>query len=192
MTKLDTEQENAVARLREILPPGTTVYVILRHVSRSYMQRSLSVVVGSVEVSEVLGPYRFGITDITHWVRQAIDGKFDREHGGIICRGAGMDMGWHLVSNLSRVLYPDGFGCIGPSCPANDHVNGDRDYTPHGEPLKVKRDPDTPEWVDCAECGKLTPAYYVNQAKCSHVCIDHAGREHWHSAGDYALRMVWL
>jgi hypothetical protein len=38
--------------------------------------------------------------------------------------GAGMDMGFALVYNLSRSLYPNGFDCIGESCPSNDHVNG--------------------------------------------------------------------
>ena len=166
--QIPNERDEAIAKLREILPPGTTVYTILRHVSRSYMQRSLSVVIPTLDlVDEVdhgdgsfTAEFHSGITDITHWARKALDGKFDREHGGIICRGAGMDMGWHLVSNLSRVLYPEGFGCIGPSCPANDHVNGDRDYILHGE---------EPDLEDRAE-----------------------GHGHWHSAGDYALRMVWL
>ena len=37
--------------------------------------------------------------------------------------GAGMDMGFALVYELSHALYPDGFDCIGEGCPANDHNN---------------------------------------------------------------------
>lgn len=51
-----------------------------------------------------------------------------------------MDMAFAVVTTLSHYLYPDGFECIGQSelqgirghgCPANDHMNGDRDYSPH-------------------------------------------------------------
>lgn len=49
---------------------------------------------------------------------------------GLIVGGCGMDMGYHLVYALARKLWPDGFDCIGPGCPSNDHSNGDRDYTP--------------------------------------------------------------
>lgn len=50
---------------------------------------------------------------------------------GLTVGGCGMDMGFHLVYNLSRVLFPSGFECIGKGCPSNDHSNGDRNYEPH-------------------------------------------------------------
>jgi hypothetical protein len=50
---------------------------------------------------------------------------------GVIVGGCGMDMGFHLISELSATLFPDGFGCTGDKCPSNDHTNGDREYTPH-------------------------------------------------------------
>lgn len=34
-----------------------------------------------------------------------------------------MDMGFNLVYNLSRTLFPDGFICSGESCRSNDHFN---------------------------------------------------------------------
>jgi hypothetical protein len=45
--------------------------------------------------------------------------------------GCGMDMGFAAVYGLSYALFGKGFECTGPNCPANDHSNGDRDYTPH-------------------------------------------------------------
>ena len=42
-----------------------------------------------------------------------------------------MDMGFHLVYELSRALYPAGFVCSGDKCNSNDHSNGDRDHSPH-------------------------------------------------------------
>lgn len=120
------QAEDARDQLRAMLPPGSTVKTILRHVSRSGMTRAISPVVGG--------------EDVTWLVVSAMPGyKFNRTHGGITMSGCGMDMGFALVYDLSATLYPDGFECVGSGdphawgadCPSNDHSNGDRDYTPH-------------------------------------------------------------
>ena len=116
-----TEREQAIAKLREMLPPGSTAYTILRHVTRSGMMRHISVLVGT--------------QDVTHLVARVI-GVSRADDGGLRMSGAGMDMGFDVVYNLSSVLYRDGFTCTGESghpnyCPSNDHSNGDRDYSPH-------------------------------------------------------------
>lgn len=116
-----TETTDAITKLREMLPPGSTVYTIVRRVSQSGMSRHISVVL----------PHGREINDITYLVARALEMKRDLDTGGIVMRGAGMDMGFALVYDLSHVLYPDGFGCIGPACPSNDHRNGDRNYVPH-------------------------------------------------------------
>lgn len=123
-----TEQREAVDQLREMLPVGSTVHTIARHVSRSGMSRSISLV-----VCEDGQPW-----DISWLVARATGQKIDRDRGGIKIGGAGMDMGFALVYNLARTLYPDGHECGGDGdgnyqhrCPSNDHSNGDRDYTPH-------------------------------------------------------------
>ncbi len=126
------EQQEAQELLRQEFPPGSTAYTILRHVSRSGMSRTISVVNAKSE-------------DVTWLVARAMGEKFDPTHGGIKVGGCGMDMGFHLVYGMSRTIYPDGFTCIGDTdgfsallngfrsgwCPSNDHSNGDRDYTPH-------------------------------------------------------------
>ena len=38
MKKKDVEREKALSHLREMLPPGSTVYTVLRHVSRYGME----------------------------------------------------------------------------------------------------------------------------------------------------------
>lgn len=119
----------AIDDLRKWLPPGSKVRTVLRHVSRSGMRRSISPIImvnGSV-------------FDATWHVSRAIGWNVHQRHYGLIVDGAGMDMGFHLVYTLSRVLYSDGFECIGRDheirrlrCPANDHVNpGDKDKTYH-------------------------------------------------------------
>jgi hypothetical protein len=120
-TKTKTERQEAIERLHEVLAPGMTVSTITRHVSRSGMNRSISLVI--VEEDE---PW-----DISWLAARAMEDKIDQNHGGIKISGGGMDMGFALVYNLGRTLYPDAFDCIGDRCPANDHSNGDRDYTPH-------------------------------------------------------------
>lgn len=127
----------AIEQLRGIFPPGSTAKTILRHVTRSGMSRSISVVSpdGAYDVDYLL-------------VRAGIGGSFDQKNGGIKVGGCGMDMGFSLVYGMSHTLYRDGFGCIGAGddnwtgrCPSNDHSNGDRDYTEHGRVNLPSDDP---------------------------------------------------
>jgi macrodomain Ter protein organizer (MatP/YcbG family) len=115
------ERQQAIDWLREQLKPGDTVSTILRHVSRSGMQRRISCIINTEN-----GPF-----DADYWVSKAIGVRL-HEKGGIVMGGCGMDMGFHLVYMLSHRLWPDGFDCVGDKrCRSNDHFNGDRNYTPH-------------------------------------------------------------
>lgn len=125
---IEAERDEARESLREELPPGATVYTVLSHLSRSGMMRSIKAVIAA-EVSDRHGT-RPGISDLSWRVARLGEFKFDRDNGGVKVGGAGMDMGYHLVYSLSRVLYRDGFDCIGDGCPANDHVNAR-----NGEPV---------------------------------------------------------
>lgn len=123
----EIERENARKELLEILKPGDTVYCVLRHVSRSGMQREISLFVRGEHAEKFPDQ---AIRNIDWYAARLLDmrrGKRD----GLVVGGCGMDMGFHLVYTLSRVLFADSFICIGEKCPANDHSNGDRDYTPH-------------------------------------------------------------
>lgn len=121
------EREAAIIKLREMIQPGDRVRTILRHVSRSGMQRSISLHIllcGDGPASG--GPELF---DISYLAARAMEEKHDR--GGVKVGGCGTDMGFDLVYRLSRVLFRDGFDCAGENCPSNDHSNGDRNYEPH-------------------------------------------------------------
>jgi hypothetical protein len=111
------DQERAIEKLRTMLPPGSTVYTSLVHVSRSGMYRKLKVLCGECE-------------DITGLVSDALGMKWT-DDGCIGVSGCGMDMGFHVVYNLSSAIWHDNFTCTGKGCTSNDHSNGDRDYTPH-------------------------------------------------------------
>lgn len=93
----------AVETLREILPPGTRVYTVLRHRAASGMSRRISTVL------PIQHDGRLGIRDISYLVARALGERRHPDDGGIIVSGAGMDMGFDLVYHLGRVLYPAGF-----------------------------------------------------------------------------------
>ena len=121
MRQKELERQEAIARLKESVKPGDTVYTQLKHVSRSGMLRVIQVV-----KMEDNRPLYLGYN-----VAAAVDMPYDRKKEGVRIGGVGMDMGFALVYDLSYQLFKDGFDCIGAGCPANDHSNGDRDYTPH-------------------------------------------------------------
>jgi len=106
-------KQEAIEQLREMLKPGDTVHTILRHVSRSGMARSISAIV--MEKGEPL--------DISWLLARAGLGTFDRKNDGVKVGGCGMDMGFHLVYNLSWTLWPNGHRCAGKRCQSNDHSN---------------------------------------------------------------------
>lgn len=96
------EQEEAMQNLREWLKPGDTVYLILRHVSRSGMQRSISPIVflgGDTNNPRYL-----------YWnVSKALGWREDREREAVKVDGCGMDMGFHLVYELAAELFGQGY-----------------------------------------------------------------------------------
>lgn len=114
--------------LRQYCPPGSTVYTNLIRVSRSGMSRVISL--------HVVDPKDGQIINISGRAARAMNDSWDNKTGGIKVSGCGMDVGFHLVYNLARTLYRDGFTCAGKlknrsMCPSNDHSNGDRNYRKH-------------------------------------------------------------
>jgi hypothetical protein len=154
-----SDRADAIERLRADLNPGDTVHTVLRSVSRSGMSRSIDA-------------YKIVDGD-PHWLSYSVAkagvGTWDDGREAVKMGGAGMDMGFALVYSLSCILFPDGFGCIGEGCPSNDHSNGDRDYTPHGQELTLE--------AYRALAEDAIASYYA---------------QHWHQEGGYALRQRWI
>ena len=107
------EKEKVKAELRELIKPGDTIHTILRHVSQSGMSRDISVVFITKTGETRCLDYA------THILLECPLAKRD----GVKIGGCGMDMGFHVVYGLSRILYGDGYDCIGKGCPSNYHVN---------------------------------------------------------------------
>jgi len=102
MTKAEGRRlrsEQSVGRLREILKPGDRVYCVLWSVSASGMSRRISFYAIEDGLVRLLDGY---IADVLSGVTR------DRKEGLRVNGGGGMDMGFHVVSSLSAVLWPDG------------------------------------------------------------------------------------
>ena len=100
MTRKDVERQEYIEKLREILKPGDVLYTTVKHVSRSGMSRVINIHIIRDNKPEWL----------SYWIAKALDYKFSERYEAVIVNGCGMDMGFHLVYNLSSILFPDGFG----------------------------------------------------------------------------------
>jgi hypothetical protein len=172
-TKAGIEAREARAFFERIqLKPGDTVFTILDSVSRSGMSRQVRPVI-----------LKDGADFHPTWAVGVLTGRRVKRggtHDSLTIGGCGFDAGHDLVYSLSHVLYPEGFGCIGEDCPSNDHSNGDRDYTPHSDEVRV-----------CIRCDYAGPC--TTCPRCVRPTKDSTQRvEHWHREGGYALRHRWL
>lgn len=95
------ERAEALKELRGLLPAGSTVYTILRDVSRSGMSRKISTV--AIKTDDRGEIYTL---NLTHLVAKALGWRVKTGfNDALIVSGCGMDMGFHLVSSLSYALY---------------------------------------------------------------------------------------
>lgn len=165
------EWEAAAERLRAWLPPGSTVYTVLRHVSRSGMSRDIDLycwVPSDKPEGEPVKMYLSGYV-------ATVLGERRTYQGAIKVGRCGMDMGYHLVNGLSWNLYPNGFACIGAKdgkrCPSNDHRNRYLMEKESAIPLNACRD-------------------HVEQSV--GACKNMGCEPWWHKSGDYVLRHEWI
>ena len=99
MTKQEkiSEREHSRERLAAILNPGDTVYTMVRSVSASGMSRTMSLYY--VKANRLV--------NITYYAAHALEWPLREVNGSRVIRvgGTGMDMGFHTVYTLSRVLF---------------------------------------------------------------------------------------
>lgn len=91
--KQEAERAEAIKHLQKVCPPGTTIYCVAKHVSRSGMQRTIDFYVGK------------GMCPIAGYISVALDMRGDWKRGGLKVSGCGMDMSFHVVHNLSYALH---------------------------------------------------------------------------------------
>lgn len=93
-----TEAE-AKDQLRTLLPKGSEIYTIVRHVSSSGMSRRISAYM--VEDGK--------IRDLDFLLIRAGFGKRRGDKDGLFIQGCGMDMAFALVYGIATTLHDDGY-----------------------------------------------------------------------------------
>lgn len=92
-------QTEAIAKLENMLPVGTEVYTIVRHVSSSGMSRRISAFI--VEEGK--------IRDLDFMLIKAGIAKRRGDKEGLYIQGCGMDMCFALVYGIASVVHGDGY-----------------------------------------------------------------------------------
>ena len=94
---------NTVDYSKELLlsyfPKGSTVWLVIRQVSRSGMYRHISV--HGINKNNIY-VYSFHVANVLDWT-------YKDKTNAVGVGGCGMDMGFHLVYTLSSILYKDGY-----------------------------------------------------------------------------------
>ena len=159
------EKAESARYLKTILHPGDEVKTILRSCSRSGMSRRISLVVA------VDGD----VQDITWHAARAM-GEAVKQGGnwvqdrGLVVGGCGMDMGFHVVYNLSRTLFPDGFGVACQDC---------------GKRPKSQEDAADAIATGKAGCAAKEPFLHTYYGR-------NGDKTGWDDDGGYALKQRWL
>ena len=105
-SKKEEAREAARLRLQEIILKHKvrTLYTVLRHKSRSGMQRKIDVI-ALVPTGNPKDPIdKFWLSALA---AKALGWKFDEHYDAVVLYGAGMDMGFHLVYTLSSIIFKD-------------------------------------------------------------------------------------
>lgn len=96
------EQEEAREKLRKLLPPGSMVRSILRHVSRSGMVRHIDFY--AFPANSDSGRGGADTYYLSGYIAAALGYRRTRS-GALIVGGCGMDMAYHIVHSLSYALH---------------------------------------------------------------------------------------
>jgi hypothetical protein len=92
------ENQKRIDKLKSWLPEGSTVYTVLRSVTRSGMNREISV--HCVSEDHILW--------LSGMVGEVIGLKRGKKEG-LKIGGCGMDMGFEIAYRLSEALYGNGY-----------------------------------------------------------------------------------
>ncbi len=91
---MTTELENAKDKLISLLSETDTIYTVFRSKSKSGLSRSI----GFFIIKD--GDVHF----INHDIAKLLGYRFNKFFDGLIVKGCGMDMGFHVVTSLLREL----------------------------------------------------------------------------------------
>ena len=98
MTKKETKKREAIEYLKKSINKGDTLFTITTHVSKSGMSRNIKV----LDIKE-------GNPSYWNYYISKILGYTLKDDGTLKVQGCGMDMGFHVVNQLSYALFNDGY-----------------------------------------------------------------------------------
>ena len=91
-------RDTAIQKLREVVTPGSTIYVVLRRKNP----------LGTCRWLEFYHVRDGELKRITWDVALAVDGEYCREHDALKVTGAGLDVGYASVESLGQALLGSG------------------------------------------------------------------------------------
>jgi hypothetical protein len=98
-----TEQAEALESLHNLIKRGDEILTVLRHVSTSGMQRRISL----LQITGTSGEHI--IRQFDYLAAKVLGRTMKARLEGVVCNGAGMDMGFDLVYSLSLKMFGDGY-----------------------------------------------------------------------------------
>ena len=98
MTKKEIEKRDAIEYLKKSINKGDTLFTIVTHVSKSGMSRNIKV----LDIKNESPSY-------WNYYISKILGYTLKNDGTLKVQGCGMDMGFHVVYQLSDALFNDGY-----------------------------------------------------------------------------------
>ena len=85
-----------IKAFKKLIPKGSKVYCILRHVSQSGMMR-------------VIDFYNKDMIRISHKISDLLSYSYHNKKEGLRVTGCGMDMGFAVVYDLSSAIHKSGY-----------------------------------------------------------------------------------
>lgn len=94
----EIEREKSLERLREMIRPGATIYVLLRHKNP----------LGTARWLEFYAIHENQLKCVTWDIAHAIGGVYCRKHDALKVTGSGLDAGFASVDLLGDALFGTG------------------------------------------------------------------------------------
>jgi hypothetical protein len=94
-----TREQKMSEQIKKYIKKGDTVYTICRQVSASGMYRHISLLIKTDE----------NILNLSYSIAEILGMRYKDKTNSIGVSGCGMDMGFHVVYELSHHLFGDGY-----------------------------------------------------------------------------------
>tara|TARA_R100001244_G_scaffold118987_1_gene88687 strand:+ start:511 stop:852 length:342 start_codon:yes stop_codon:yes gene_type:complete len=101
------DQKEAIYKLKELLKPSDTVYCILTKASNSGCYRHINFYKFNYEI--INSKNTINKLWLSFLISSALKLSFKEKTNSVGIGGGGMDMGFHIIYELSSLLFNDGY-----------------------------------------------------------------------------------